>query len=406
MKVLMVTPTYYPTIGGIETFIETIAKRLNERNVSTDIMVLSRTAKGNALWAGGVCNTEAGKVIRVPTSEVPELKFFRKTITPFKAYLQTQFIPKPNCLRLMKDYDILHFHDENDLSLFMFSSFIRRSKIFHYHILSISLPHLRQKERFLCRYVLKKDVVYHLVNSEYSKNLLKTIGIDSERILVIPNAIDLNIYAPKLTVASESRTDGETRKILYISRLSFEKLDSVVNLINSATKLYEHIPKLRILIVGEGPYFDYIRELSEKVNKKLNDRVIVLLGGIAESEKPKLINSADIVVGVSRVALEAMASGTPVIIAGDKFIEEKSEAFFGGIVTEENANELKFYNFCYKRNSEIVTPNKIASAALKLLTNEKYRQQVAVFGRKFVEKEYNANGIAEQLDRIYQTIKK
>jgi glycosyltransferase involved in cell wall biosynthesis len=399
MKVLMVTPTYYPTIGGIETFIETIAKSLNERNVSTDIMVLSRTADGNASWGGGVSSSEAGKVIRVPTSKIPEFQFLKRTITPFRVYLQTEFVPESSCLRLMKDYDILHFHDENDLSLFTFSFLIKKPKIFQYHTLPISLPYLKKKEKILCRYMLKKAVAYHFVNSEYSKNLLETMKISSERICVVPNAIDLNTYAPKPKPTGKSAAEDET-KILCISRLSFEKLDAVTSVVNSASRLYEHVSKLSIVIVGTGPYYNYIKELAEKINKRLNKKIVTVLGGMkVESE---LINSSDIVVGVSRVALEAMACSKPVIIAGDRFIDGKSEAFFGGVVTKENAEELKYYNFCYKRDSERITPDKIVDAALNLLTNEKHKTEVGAFGRDSVEKEYDSNKIAQQLEDIYR----
>ena len=64
-------------------------------------------------------------------------------------------------------------------------------------------------------------------------------------------------------------------------------------------------------------------------------------------------------------------------------------------------NIRKFYNFCYRKNTEIVTPNKIASVALKLLTDEKHRHQVATFGRKYIEKEYDADKIAGQLEKVY-----
>jgi glycosyltransferase involved in cell wall biosynthesis len=160
-----------------------------------------------------------------------------------------------------------------------------------------------------------------------------------------------------------------------------------------------------MLIVGTGPYYDYIRELAEKVNKKSNKEIVKVLGTIIGNEKIKLINSSDIVVGVSRVALEGLACGRPVIITGESYLEGKKETFFGGIVTEDNAEELKYYNFCYKRNSEKITPDKIAEAAMKLLTNERYRHRVEAFGREFVVKEYDANKIAGQLERVYSSLK-
>lgn len=404
MNVLMLTPTYYPRIGGIETFIETIVKELNEGGLNTDIMVLNRSVDGKPLWEGGVINTETCKIIRVPVAKVPEFEFLGKTITPFRAYLQASFIPKRYYLKMMNDYDILHFHDENDLSLLTSSSFIRKPKIFHYHILSISLPFLKRKEKIICRYMLKKNIIYHLVNSEYSKNLLKDIGINNDKIYVIPNAIDLNKYSSSVPHIENSKIDSDTKRILYISRLSFEKLEAVESVINSTFNLCKYFSKLNILIVGIGPYYEYVKKLVENVNKKLNSQIIFILGRVKEEDKVKLIQSSDLVVGVSRVALEAMACGKPVIITGDKFIEGKSEAFLGGLVTKENVKELKYYNFCYKRNSEVITPKNFTNEVLKVLTNEKYLQKIGNFSRNFIEKEYNGKKIAHKLDKIYRTL--
>jgi len=400
----MVTPTYYPSIGGIETFIETIAKKLNERGVDTDIMTLNRTVNGEPLWKGGVVDTEAGKVIRLPTLRAPEFNLCGKTITPLKVYLQTQFVPKLDRLKLVEDYDILHFHNENDLSLLMFSSSIRKPRIFHYHILSISLPYLKRKEKILCKYLLKKTVTYHLVNSEYSKRLLESMGIDSKRISVVLNAIDLTRYAPSLVREQKIKTDHETRRVLYISRLSFEKLQSVESVINSAPMLSEHVSKLRIIVVGMGPYYNYVKELGEKVNKELDKKIITVLGEVEETEKRRLIGSSDIVVGVSRVALEAMSCGKPALIVGDRFIEGRPDAFFGGIVTRENVEDLKYYNFCYRKNSERTTPEKVAQEALKLLSDESYAAQIGAFGRDFVKKHYDGNNIAQQLEKLYKNL--
>ena len=45
MKVLMVTPSYYPIIGGAETIIHDLSMKLNERGISTDIMTFNMEEK-------------------------------------------------------------------------------------------------------------------------------------------------------------------------------------------------------------------------------------------------------------------------------------------------------------------------------------------------------------------------
>jgi len=401
MRVLMVTPTYYPSVGGIETFIDTITKKLNEIGVNVDIMVFSRNSFGQPLWAGGIEDTGEFKIIRVPAMKVPEIHLLGKEITPFKAYLQMSYTPKLSYIKLTKNYDILHFHDEDDLTMPFLSFPIKRPKIFHFHTLHVSLPYLKKREKFICRLLLRKTFAYSMVNSEYYRKLLGNIGIPREKILVIPNVIDLNKY----TCSKPEYVNSQNiKKILYMSRLSFEKLPAIENVIMSAQVLYGQMPRLEILIAGTGAYYSYVKKMAEKINKKLDKNVIKVLGKIDEDEKIALMSSCDIVIGASRVVLEAMALGKPVIVTGDRILEKNSTAVLGGIVTKEKIDEFKYYNFQYTNHHIDLTPENVANEILKLLNDEEYMKELGEFGRKFVEKEYNADKVAKKLEKIYESL--
>jgi len=41
MRILMVTPSYYPIIGGTESFIEDISLKLNEMGKTTDVLTFN-----------------------------------------------------------------------------------------------------------------------------------------------------------------------------------------------------------------------------------------------------------------------------------------------------------------------------------------------------------------------------
>jgi len=400
MKVLMVTPSYYPSIGGIETFIETIVKKLNERGVNADVMSLNRTADWQPVWRGSTMFEGSHKVIKVPTRKIPEIRIGSKTLTPMKAYLQTSFLPKSSYSKLVKNYDISHFHDENDLSLLFSTCYVRKPRIFHYHTLPLSFHDLRKKEKVLCKFLLRKLVLYHMVNSGYSKDLLVRLGIDSRRVFVFPNVIDLHEYRE-----TSSSFDSVDKNILCICRLNFYKADAINSLIDSALELCKHLPNLNILVAGGGPYYRYVEARAIEINRRLKKKVIVLLGEIADQDKKlELIRSSNLVVGASRVALEAMACRKPVIVVGDRFAIGNSYAAFCGIVKEDNIEELEYYNFSFMRNVEGVTSKRIAEVALPLLTDEKYQRHVGAFGRHFVERKYDAKKAVGTLEKIYESL--
>ena len=48
MKVLMVTRSFDPIVGGNETYVRGLATRLNERGISTDVMTLNMDKKWNS----------------------------------------------------------------------------------------------------------------------------------------------------------------------------------------------------------------------------------------------------------------------------------------------------------------------------------------------------------------------
>ena len=47
MKVLMVTPSFRPILGGTETYVEQLTIALNRKGVTTDVMTFNMDSKWN-----------------------------------------------------------------------------------------------------------------------------------------------------------------------------------------------------------------------------------------------------------------------------------------------------------------------------------------------------------------------
>lgn len=79
-------------------------------------------------------------------------------------------------------------------------------------------------------------------------------------------------------------------------------------------RLFHDYPNVMLLIAGDGPKLSSVRSKSDEINAKCQKEVVRPLGFVLDT--PTLYAASDIVLGMSRVALESMASGKPVVIFG------------------------------------------------------------------------------------------
>ena len=399
MKVLMLTPSYDPIIGGTETVVKNLAINLNKIGVETDVMTFNMDKKWEPKWKWEIKKEDGFKVYRIPAFNP-----FTKMPNPMGFFFKVNVIPNPSFRKIIKEYDILHFHDDVDLSFPLFSWFVKKPKVFHCHTLQHT--HYFYKKNILCR-TLFKSMDNHICSSRSALELLIDIGINERKIVIIPNSVDLNKFHPidveKLYAYEQKlNIDSKAKKIVYVSRLSPEKLNPITGTINAMLKISQNIPHAQAIIVGNGSSFEYVSDLSRRINMQLNKEAIIMTGVIDGNDMQMILNLADVVIGVGQIPVEAMACGKSTIVAGH--VVGPFGGNFGGIATKENMDGLKDHNFSGRNSTEKTNPGKIAEAVIRLLTDDEYRIAIGEFGRKFVENERNINKIVKQLEIIYHVL--
>ncbi len=141
-----------------------------------------------------------------------------------------------------------------------------------------------------------------------------TLGVPREKIHVIPIGVDLSRFRPGID-GSDLRSDlgirDDERIILFVGRLTLVKrIDMLIELSRMLSR--EGI-RFRVVIVGDGEYGEYYRQMAQGVGG------MIFLGPVPPVEMPRYYALADIVVlpslseGLPNVLLEASASGKPVI---------------------------------------------------------------------------------------------
>jgi glycosyltransferase involved in cell wall biosynthesis len=195
---------------------------------------------------------------------------------------------------------------------------------------------------------------------------------------VIPNGIDLADYG------TLSRADAKTKLGLrsedfiaaFLGRLSCEKGPDLI----IRTALLR--PEFQFLIGGDGPEMPrLIRNCPPNV---------LLLGRV--SDPAVLLSAADVMLIPSRsegqgiVALEAMASGTPVIASRVGGLIETLQQSQAGILVDPDA------------------PTEIADALDKLKADPTLRQTLADAGKSWVTKNGRIGDKIKEIERLYLSL--
>ncbi len=171
--------------------------------------------------------------------------------------------------------------------------------------------------------------------SQALKDALVGLDIDPDRITVLRNGVDLNLFRPLDRQATRRRLGLKGPTLISVGHLIERKGHHLI------VEAMARLPDFTLLIAGEGPERAHLEGLIAKLG--LGERVR-LLGARPHAELPELYGAADALVlassreGWANVLLEAMACGTPAIatdIWGNPEIVSRPDA--GMLMTERSA---------------------------------------------------------------------
>ena len=271
-----------------------------------------------------------------------------------------------------------------------------------YALLRLNRSQLKRVDRFIA------------INPYQKKIFVGETGLQDASVVVIPNGIDITEFSSSELLEEKTVTrarikeleqlgvDPRAKKIVHISSLNANKLGAIEGLINAAPIIVEKFPHTQILMVGDGPLIDYVKQLAKNINERLGKSVIVITGFVKNNEMPRIMMYADIIVGVGRVALEGMACGKPVVIAGTSVGPYGGN--YGGIVSELTVNELSTHNFSGRNSHDTTSPEKIANDCIQLLNDERYRSILGRFGREYVERQHDMKEVVQKVDETYRSV--
>ena len=170
------------------------------------------------------------------------------------------------------------------------------------------IPKYRMPRRMICHAAAQADGLITVCQA--LKDRLVELGTSPDRVVVLRNGVDLELFRPLDRQAARARLGLIRRTLASVGWLVERKGH------HHAITALRGLPDTDLLIVGEGPERTALERLAQK--EGVGERVR-FLGRIDQKDLPEIYTAIDALVlassreGWANVLLEAMACGTPVV---------------------------------------------------------------------------------------------
>lgn len=368
MKILMTLMGL--EIGGAETHVVELSKAL--KNLGHEITVASN---------GGVYQKELEeygiKHVKIPLHSKKPLCFVKSYYLLKKLFDNEQF-------------DIVHAHARIPAYI---CGLLAKKYSFRY----VTTAHWVFKITPLWKRLANWGEKTIAVSDDIKEYLIKNYEIWSDNITTTINGIDTVKFSKNTDwsdIKNEFTLEDDKYRILYVSRMDDSRSAVAFMTASAMPEILKVKPNAELIIVGDGNDFARLKAHTDKINEEIGRQVIKLTGGRVDINK--FVASADAFVGVSRSALEAMATGIPVIIAGN-------EGYIG--IFNESKFKISYdTNFCC-RGCKAASTKLVTEDLIKIITmSDDELEEVSRYNKEIIDTYYSARAMAKDYDDMYSTL--
>lgn len=228
--------------------------------------------------------------------------------------------------------------------------------------------------------------------SLYSENkkMQVSLGADENRILLIPNGIDIEKYENL-----KGRMGGQDAvlKVGFVGRVVPVK--DVETFVKAAKLIHESMPQTEFYIIGpDDEDADYAREVRNLVSALNLMNVIKFTGPVNTADYYKII---DVLVLTSitevqpLVILEALIAGVPVVATN---VGACREMLYGDSPQDRSIG-------CCGIITAIKAPAETAAAVVKILKDPALWREMAITGQKRVRRYYRKQQLSARYRKLY-----
>ena len=379
MRILVLTPTFLPMVGGAEIVLLEVYRRLAERHE-----VLLLTADKN-LAGGGL-----DRVINFPVIRYQD----RLSFMNFRGHRLTGGFVPPFSLsavsatrEIVNDFrpDVLntHYMAYTGLATDIAQKVCKVPSVLTFTGRDVPGPRTPWFWKYYDRWVAGSVAAITFV-SEYCRRAI--YGSDGSLGTVISNGVDLNRFTPRLSGFLIRQRLGllqESPVLFAVQRLSPEKRVDVI--IRAMTYVLEECPDVKLVIGGKGPSQSKLVSLVKKLSL---EQSVHFTGYIPDIDLPAYYAMADLFVFHSTyetfglVIAEAMASGKPVVSVRSTAIPDVVQDGQTGLLASP------------------LDPVDMASKITDLLDSPTRIHELGCQGRLWAEQHFDWDVIAEQYETV------
>ena len=364
MKILRVVGHLYPSsIGGVELHAHEMSKEMANLGhvVTVYTTAMDSRPKNEHVQGYNICRFK------------PFIKLFGNSVTLGMLF---------DILRTKNDFDIIHAHSHLNFStnLCALMRIIGSSPlvITNHGLNSQTAPAWFQKLYTAtgAKWTFKmadKIICY----TETEKRELVEVGIKSQKITVIHNGIDTDLFIP------DEISTSEKNQLLWIGR--FVNGKGVDYLIDAFKLLKSEYPNISLIMIGRGPEKD---QIEKKIRDLGLDSSITIKEFIPNSDIVSTYQNSSVFIlpsleeGVPRTILEAMSCGIPIVCSNlPQLVDIVNNCGF--LVPTKDSQAIA------DRVSEIITDSTLA-------------EQFGKNGRDNVVSNYSWKDTVEQTIRLYE----
>ena len=209
----------------------------------------------------------------------------------------------------------------------------------------------------------------------------EALGCPRERIRVVPNPVDTNIFRPR----DDLREGVRHHRIVWVGRFVPEK--ALECLVLAFKLLVDGATDVKLVLVGDGPTRGRISALVRKLG--LSSHVSftgpLSMEGVAEQlAKSSIFVLSSVVEGLPKALLEAMAAGKPVVVPDLPSLREVVEPGLNGLLFKPGDHEA------------------LAGALRMLLDDQALLMKMGAASRRMAVERYGFDGVVRQLNLVYE----
>jgi glycosyltransferase involved in cell wall biosynthesis len=376
-RVLMLSDVYFPRVNGVSTSIQTFRNALGALGCKTLLIAPEYPA----------AHEDEPGITRVPSWQVP--------FDPEDRLMRRQPLERA-CRSLEGQFDLVHIQTPfrahqagvrlaRRLQLPVVESYHTYFEHYFHHYMPF-LP--RAWLAFAARSLSRQqcDAVDAVIApSTQMADALAAYGLRSD-IRIIPTGLDFERFRGGDGTSFRARFGIDLARpvMLTVGRVAFEK--NIEFLIDVLDRVRRAVPKVLLLIAGEGPALGSLRRAVARRGLTDNTRFVGYLD--RGTDLLDCYKSADVFVFASRtetqglVVIEAMALGTPVVSTAVMGTKDVLDGARGAIVVEEDEHDF-------------------AAAVTRVLTDSAMRKSLGEQAAAFAMSNWSSASTAERMLDLY-----